>query len=319
MKVVFAGTPEFATPTLRRLVEAGHDVALVVTQPDRPAGRGRALQPSAVKQVALELRLSVLQLESINQPEAVGLLRCLEPDAMVVQAFGQKLSAEVLRLPKLGCFNVHASLLPAYRGAAPINRVLLAGEPRTGVTIIRMAERIDAGEVLAQEALDIAPDWTAGDLSAALAPLGAELMARTLRDVEAGRAAAVAQDRSKVSHARKLEKNDGLIPWAKSAREVHNHVRGMTPWPGAFTFVIDGRSGARLRVAVMKTAPAETGETGAAAGTVLSAGHGGIVVACGTGAVRLERVKPAGSREMSADEFARGHGISTGTRFASDE
>ncbi len=252
MRVIFAGTPEFAAPTLRALAAAGHDPALVVTQPDRPAGRGRTLQPSAVKQVALELRLNVFQPESINSPESAGLIRYLSPDAMVVQAFGQKLSPEVLALPRLGCFNMHASLLPAYRGAAPINHVILNGEAETGVTIIRMSERIDAGEVLAQQALAIDPGWTAGDLSVALAPLGAELMVRTLADVESGRAKGVRQTTKGVHFAPKLGKKDGVIGWQKTASEVRNHVRGMTPWPGAFTFILDERKGHPLRVAVLK-------------------------------------------------------------------
>ena len=316
MRIVFAGTPEFATPTLRGLVEAGHEVVLVVTQPDRRAGRGRALQAPAVKQLALDLQLNVVQPETINRPESVKLLHAVAPDALIVQAFGQKLSPEVLSLPRLGCFNVHASLLPAYRGAAPINHAILRGEAQTGVTIIRMAERIDAGEVLAQQTLSIDPEWNAGDLTAALAPLGAQLMVRTLRDVESGCATAAPQDLSKVSQAPKLEKDDGLIAWSKSAREVHNHVRGMTPWPGAFTFVVDGRSGARRRVAVIKTAAMATVPASPTSpGTVASATRDGLAVACGSGSVRIERVKPAGSREMSADEFARGHGMKAGSRF----
>jgi methionyl-tRNA formyltransferase len=224
--------------------------------------------------------------------------------------------------------------LPAYRGAAPINHALLRGDARTGVTVIRMAERIDAGEILASQPVDIDPDWNALDLADALAPVGASLMARTLRDVEDGRAQPAAQDRAKVSLAPKFSKDDGIIPWEKSARGVHNHVRGMTPWPGAFTFVIDGRSGARRRVAVLKTTVAETemgtGKMGTvpilpplglspfSPGTVISAGPAGLVVACGAGSVRVERVKPAGSREMSADDFARGHGMKTGSRFTGE-
>ncbi len=317
MKLVFAGTPEFAVPTLRKLVSAGHELALVITQPDRPAGRGREMHPPAVKQLALELRLSVFQPESINDPESAALIRCIAPDAMVVQAFGQKLSGELLSLPRLGCLNVHASLLPAYRGAAPINHAILRGEERTGITVMRMSERIDAGEILAQEAIAIHPNWTAGDLSDALAPVGAELIVRTLAEVEAGGAQAIAQDRSKVSKAPKLDKSDGLVPWQKSAREVHNHIRGMTPWPGAFSFFAPAGSGHLLRVSLVRAVSVQDSPAPQSPGAVMKVGHEGITVACGSGAVVIERVKPAGSREMSGDEFARGHGVKAGAAFTS--
>jgi methionyl-tRNA formyltransferase len=316
MKLVFAGTPEFAAPTLRALVGAGHEVALVVTQPDRPAGRGRAMEIPAVKRVALELHLSVLQPESINLPEVLGAMRYLAPDAMVVEAFGQKLSPEVLALPRLGCFNVHASLLPAYRGAAPINHAILNGETRTGVTIIRMAERIDAGEVLAQQELAIDLDWNAGDLSDALSPIGAQLMVRSLAEVESGRAKGVPQGRKTHPTAPKLWKKDGEMWFQRGVPVEHNHVRGMTPWPGAFTFTRDGRTGRELRLVVLRTSVASDADAGSAApGTVVASDHRGLVVACTPGCLRLERVKPAGSHEMSADEFARGHGIKVGSRF----
>ena len=320
MRLIFVGTPEFATPTLKRLACAGHEIALVITQPDRPAGRGRAMQPPAVKELALELRLSVFQPESINDPESAALIRSISPDAVVVQAFGQKLSDELLSLPKHGCFNVHASLLPAYRGAAPINHVILRGESVTGVTIIRMAGRIDAGEVLAQQALTIHPEWTAGDLSEALAPIGADLMIHILSDLDSGRLVPIPQDRSKVSKAPKLDKSDGLIPWNRPAREVHNHIRGMTPWPGAFTFLHVAKSPQPLRVSVLRATLAPSAAPGPSSpGVVAGASHAGLVVSCGEGAVVLERVKPAGSREMSADDFARGHGAAAGSAFTGPE
>ena len=318
MRVVFAGTPEFAVPTLLALVAGGHEVVLVVTQPDRPAGRGRRLAPSAVKTAARETGLPVFQGPDVNTPAVVSFLRNVAPDVMVVQAFGQKLSPALLATPRLGCVNVHASLLPAYRGAAPINRAILNGEETTGVTVIRMGERIDAGEVLARKSVPIAPDWTAGDLADVLARMGAEVCLDVLAQLEAGTVTATPQDASKVSRAPSLAKRDGLVPWEKSAREVHNHVRGMTPWPGAFTFLAAGRGGKAVRLTVLGCAVGE--ETGACGepGTVLAA-DAGLTVACGEGSVRIRTVKPSGGRAMPADAFARGHAVGAGTRFTNHE
>ncbi len=319
MRIVFAGTPEFSVPTLQALLEAEHDVALVITQPDRRAGRGRKLRTSCVKAVAVERQLPVFQPPDVNAAESVALVRHLAPDVMVVQAFGQKLSAEMLSVPELGCCNVHASLLPAYRGAAPINWALINGETETGVTIIRMNERIDAGEILAQEAVDVAPDWTAGDLARVLAPMGAKLMLHVLHQLEAGTPRVLQQDPSEVSKAARLTKRDGLIPWQKSARDVHNHIRGMTPWPGAFTFLAEGRAGKTVRLTVLRCAVAEGTGTRGDPGTVLSTDEAGLVVACGEGCLRITEIKPAGGRVMSAEAFARGHAVGPDRRFTNHE
>lgn len=319
MRAIFAGTPDFAVPTLRAMLKAGHEVALVITQPDRPAGRGRKLGPTPVKTCAIENAVPVLQPKSINAPESVAVIRHLEPDVLVTEAFGQKLLAEVLSVPKLGGFNVHASLLPRYRGAAPINWAILNGEDRTGVSIIRMGREIDAGEILEQESLPIEPDWTAGDLAGALSGIGARLMVRVLSEVEFNAANAVEQDGSLASFAPKLTKADGLIPWRKTARAVHNHIRGMTPWPGAFTFCADGRTGKRLRLAVLKSAVAEETGQSAEPGAVISVTDEGLVTACGEGSVLVTELRPAGRRGMSAAEFARGHMSDVPMRFTSDE
>lgn len=307
-------------PTLMALLDAGHEIVLVVTQPDRPSGRGRRLTPSPVKVAAVESGLPVLQHEDVNAFESLALVRLVKPDAMVVQAFGQKLSPGLLSLPECGCFNLHASLLPAYRGAAPINWAVINGERETGVTVMRMNERIDAGEMLAREAVAIEPAWTAGDLAGVLSGMGAGLMVRTLAEVESGTARPVSQDPSKVSRAPRLTKRDGLIPWRKSARDVHNHVRGMTPWPGAFSFLGDARAGRSVRLTALRSCvAAEAGSEGGAAGEVLSVGKEGLLVCCGEGSVRIERLKPAGSREMSATEFASGHALVPGMGFTDHE
>jgi methionyl-tRNA formyltransferase len=319
MRIVFAGTPEISVPTLEGCLEAGHDVALVITPPDRPSGRGRRILPSPVKAFAVERGLAVFQPASINAPESLALVRQVEPDAIVVSAFGQKLSAELLATARLGCFNVHASLLPKYRGSAPINRALLKGEEESGVTVIRMNERIDAGEILAQEAVRIEDDWTAGELGEALSRVGAKLMVWTLAELEAGTARAVVQDPSEVSHAAMLKKEDGLIPWEKPAPEVRNHVRGMTPWPGAFTFLADERTGRRLRLTVLRSVVADEPEGCSEPGTVSRVDRRGVAVACGAGVLVLVEVKPAGGHAMSADDFARGHRVAAGMRFTDDE
>ena len=319
MRIVFAGTPEFSVVTLRALLDAEHDVALVITQPDRRAGRGRKLKASPAKAAAVERQVPVFQLPEVNAAECVALARHLEPDVMVVQAFGQKLSSEMLSVPEFGCCNVHASLLPAYRGAAPVNWALINGEERTGVTIIRMNERIDAGEILSQQVVEVAPDWTAGELARVLSEVGARLMLHVLHQLEAGTARALEQDPSKVSRAPRLTKRDGLIPWQKPAREVHNHIRGMTPWPGAFTFPTEGRMGRTLRLSVLKSSVARETGTEGEPGTVLSIDETGLLVACGVGSLRIVEVKPAGGRGMSAEAFARGHVVETGTRFTDHE
>jgi len=319
MRIVFAGTPEFSVVTLRALLDAEHDVALVITQPDRRAGRGRKLKASAAKTAAVERQVPVFQPPGVNAPEAVALVRHLEPDVMVVQAFGQKLSSEMLSVPEFGCCNVHASLLPAYRGAAPVNWALINGEERTGVTIIRMSERIDAGGILGQQVVEVAPDWTAGELARVLAEVGARLMLHVLHQLERGTAHALEQDPSKVSQAPRLTKRDGLIPWRKRARDVHNHIRGMTPWPGAFTFPTEGRTGRALRLLVLESWVARETGTEDEPGTVLSIDETGLVVACGEGSVRIAQVKPAGGRAMSAAAFAHGRGVACGMRFTDHE
>jgi len=318
MRVIFIGTPEFAVPTLREVLRAGHEVALVITQPDRTSGRGRRLSAPPVKTFAVSHAVPVLQVEDVNAHESLAVLRRLEPDVIVVAAFGQKLAPHLLEIPKLGCLNVHASLLPRYRGAAPVNRVILEGDDETGVTVIRMDEGLDTGDMLGRERVSIDPAWTAGDLSAVLAETGATLLVRVLSQVEFGAAEPAAQDASGASVAPMLRKRDGCIPWTRPAREVHNHIRGMTPWPGAFTFCVDGRSGRRLRLTVLASAVVDASGTRGEAGTVLETTDRGLVTACGTGSVLIREVKPAGGRAMSGVDFARGHAGALPLRFTSD-
>jgi methionyl-tRNA formyltransferase len=316
MRVVFMGTPDFAVPSLRKMHEAGHELALVVTQPDRPAGRGRALRSPPVKDAALALGLPLEQHENVNTDEFVAHLRALTPEVVVVAAFGQILREEILDTPPLGAINVHASLLPRYRGVAPINWVIIEGEKETGVTTMFMARKVDAGEIILTRTTPIDDNETAGELYDRLAALGADLLLETLALVEKGEAPRTAQDPSVATYARKLKKSDGEIDWSKDARRVHDHVRGMTPWPGAFTWY----RGKVLRV----LATSRGDRTGGAGepGEILSLDDGrGIEVAVGEGSVWLTRVKPEGKAAMDAASFVRGYRLEVGTRpfFRADE
>ncbi len=310
------GTPEFACPSLDALRNARHDVALVVTRPDKPRGRSGKPVPSEVKQAARRHALPVIEPEDVNAPEAVERIRQTAPDIIVTAAFGQKLGSEVLAIPKLGGVNVHASLLPKYRGAAPINWAIVRGETETGITIFRMAERLDAGEIIAQTATPIQPDETAGELSARLAGLGAELLVKVLDDLGGGRAAFRAQDPKAATRAPMLKKEDGEIDWTRPAEELRNFVRGMTPWPGAFTFRAGAESAEPERVILLSAAAAaEESAAGAAPGTVLGVSKTSIAVATGRGVLHVQRLKPAGGRELTAEEYVRGHATKPGDAF----
>ncbi|MFH1501963.1 MAG: methionyl-tRNA formyltransferase [Candidatus Eisenbacteria bacterium] len=317
MRIVFMGTPEFAVPSLRSLHEAGHDVSLVVTQPDRPAGRGRKLRAPAVKAAALELGLPVEQYESVNTAEFTQRLGALRPDLLVVVAFGQILKQGLLDVPTSGAVNVHASLLPAYRGTSPINWVIVNGEAETGVTTMFMAGKVDAGEIILKRKTPIGDMETAGELSDRLATLGAALLVETVALIERGEAPRAPQNPDESSYVRKLRKSDGEIDWSEPARGVLDRIRGMTPWPGAYTWY----KGRALRVE--RAEPGSSGPAGAPSaagggrprpGEILSLDEGAIEVAAGDGAVRLLEVRPEGKGSMSADAFVRGYRPEVGTR-----
>ncbi|MBD3347679.1 MAG: methionyl-tRNA formyltransferase, partial [Candidatus Eisenbacteria bacterium] len=244
MRIAFMGTPDFAVPSLRKLEASRHDVSLVVTQPDRPAGRGRRLRPPAVKAAALNLGLPLEQHEDVNTDAFLRRLRELDPDVLVVVAFGQILRPELLELPERGAVNVHASLLPRFRGTAPINWAIVNGEKETGVTTMFMAPKVDAGEIILQRRTPIHATDTAGTLSDRLADMGAELLIETLDLIEAGEAPRIKQDPGLSSYARKLRKEDGEIDWSQPTGRVLDLVRGMAPWPGAYTWY----EGKKLRV-----------------------------------------------------------------------
>jgi methionyl-tRNA formyltransferase len=310
MKVVFMGTPDFAVPTLEAIHRAGHQVTAVLCQPDRPSGRGLKLVAGPVKRKAQELGIPVHQPAKIRSPEAMQALRDAAPDVSVVAAYGKILPKDVLELPPHGSINVHASLLPRLRGAAPIHHAVLQGERTSGVTIMLMDEGMDTGAMLLVEEFPLAPRETAGSLHDKLAAVGARLIVDALDRLAKGTLERVPQDHTKATYAPKLESDLGRIDWTRDAAAVDRHVRGVTPFPGAFTFL----EGKRLRVTA-----AEPAAGSGAAGTVLSAGGtDGLVVACGSGALRLLEVQPEGKKPQAASAFLAGRKIPVGTKIGAE-
>ena len=309
MRIVYMGTPDFAVPSLRRLHETGHEVVLVVTQPDRPAGRGRALRSPPVKDAARALGLPLEQHETVNTDEFVEHLRSLSPDVIVVAAFGQILREDILECPPKGAINVHASILPRFRGVAPINWVIMTGETETGVTTMFMARKVDAGEIILTRKTPIGDMETAGELYDRLAVLGADLLIETLELVEAGTAPRLAQSPEDVTYARKLRKSDGEVDWSEDAGRVCDRVRGTTPWPGAFTWYRGKALG------VLGAVRGEGSGAGGEPGEILTLDdERGIEVATGDGSVWLTRLRPSGKDAMDAASFVRGYRPEVGTR-----
>jgi methionyl-tRNA formyltransferase len=301
LRLIFMGTPDFAVPTLLALVAAGHDIAAVYTRAPKPAGRGMDMQVTPIEHEARKLDLSVFTPKTLRDDEAQAEFRAHNADAAVVVAYGLILPKAVLDAPRLGCFNVHASLLPRWRGAAPINRAVMAGDKESGVTIMRMDEGLDTGAMAMREPLPILPDMTAGELHDALAQQGARLMPVTLAAAERGVLSLTPQPESGVTYAEKISKSETRIDWSKPAAEVHNHCRGLSPFPGAW-FELDG-----VRVKALRTTMAKgSGAPGAVLDDRLS-------VACGDGAIRLVQIQRAGKQPMSADEFLRGTPVEPGT------
>jgi methionyl-tRNA formyltransferase len=313
-RIVMLGTGDFALPTFELLCDRRQGVVGLITQPERPQGRKQELIPSQIKQAALARGIAILQPEDVNAPDSLALLRGWQPSLLVVAAYGQILSAELLAIPPLGGINLHGSILPAYRGAAPVARAIQNGELETGVTVIRMTPRVDAGGILAIVRTAIEPDETAGELEARLARLGAPPVLEAIGAVTAGAAHVLPQDKARVTRAPKLRKEDGRIDWSKPARAVHNLVRAMQPWPTAFTVWHPHETGKTpVRLIVHKTAVVERQGT---PGGVIEAEADRLVVAAGQGAIQLVSVQIAGKKALSAAEFLRGHHVWPGDRMA---
>jgi methionyl-tRNA formyltransferase len=266
MRIVFAGSGAFGLPTLRALVEGGQEIVLVVTQPDRPSGRGRAVRKGPIPRFARERGIPVLQPEDINASASVRRIRQTQPDLLLVIAFGQKLGPTLLGLAPHGAINLHASLLPEYRGAAPINWAIINGDPETGLTVMAMTEQMDAGDILGQRATPIEPDETAGELADRLSKLGPRLVAEVIREIPLEEVERRRQNENQVTVAPRLKKTDGLIDWNRPAQDVHNRIRGVTPWPGAYTQLPGGSGKPPLRLVVARARRGDAAAMGDAAG-----------------------------------------------------
>jgi methionyl-tRNA formyltransferase len=339
LRIVFFGTPEFATPSLHALIQSSHPVVAVVSQPDRPRGRGQHVQSTPTKVVAETSRIPVLQPAKIRDEGFLQQIRDLHPDLGVVVAYGRILPDSLLAIPRLGMINVHASILPRYRGAAPIQRAVLAGDTETGITIMRVATELDAGPTFATASVPIPPDATSGELESTLAHLGAALLVPVVDDLAAGRAVETPQDDARATHAAKISKAEGAIDWREPAAVIHNKVRGLQPWPLAWSHL------AGERLVLRRTAPLDpgvrspfrpssgvrspirpSGEIGSLTGrngdltpepgTVVRAHGDELIVACGGGtALRVLEIQADGRRTMTAREFVAGRGAAEGSRF----
>lgn len=302
MRLIFMGTPDFAVPTLIELAARGHEIAAVYTRAAKPAGRGMDVQPTPIEREARRLALAIHTPRTLKNDAALDLYRAHNADAAVVVAYGMILPKPVLEAPRLGCFNVHASLLPRWRGAAPINRAIMAGDAETGVTIMKMDEGLDTGAMAMADRVPIGADMTAGDLHDVLSRLGADLVLRALAAAERGSLTLTPQPSAGVTYAEKISKGETRIDWTNPWKHVHDHIRGLSPFPGAW-FELDG-----VRVKALRSTKAEaSGKAGIALDDRLT-------VACGSGAVRLTQVQRAGKQPMSVDEFLRGTPVKPGTQ-----
>lgn len=309
------GSPLFACPSLEALAGSSHEVIRVVTQPDRPAGRGRALRPPPVKELAEKLGIQVIQPAKVKTEEFINRMQAINPDIFVVVAYGKILPQSLLDVPKHGSINVHASLLPKYRGAAPVTWAIINGDEITGITTMLMDAGMDTGDILLKREEDIQPDDTAGSLYERLAEVGAELAAETLEKLEAGKITPIKQDDSLAQKAPLLKKSDGCVEWNLPALKIHNHIRGMNPWPGAYTFM----SEKTVKLHVSNVADGLEADESSKPGQVLEAGKRGIVVATGDGAIIITELQAAGGKRMTASEFLKGHKLEPGTFFSSEK
>lgn len=315
MNIIFMGTPEFAVPSLEELYSSPEiEIDAVVTQPDRRSGRGQKVHYSDIKEKALEFDLEVLQSDDVNQDEFLRNIKKYNPDFIVVVAFGQKLSPELLEIPEYGCINLHASLLPEYRGSSPIHKAIIDGKEVTGNTTMYMDEGWDDGDIIYQQEVKINKEDTVGDLHDKLAKKGSKLLVKTLKDIEKGEAPRIAQDDSEATFAYKIDKSLGHIDWSEDAEDIYNLVRGVNPWPGAYTF-LDGK-----RIKIWKTDIYDSDKnTDKKSGVILEANaEDGILVQTGDGILSIKELQLAGSKRNDAADFLNGHQINKGSIFSSE-
>lgn len=306
MRVIFMGTPDFATGTLEEIVKAGHEVVGVVTQPDKPKGRGKTMMPTPVKETALKYDLPVYQPKKVRESEFVELLRSLNPDVMVVAAFGQIITKEILDMPKYGCINVHASLLPAYRGAAPIQWAVINGDKESGVTIMQMDEGIDTGDMIEKAVVPIAEDETGGSLFDKLSHTGAKLCVKVLKDLEEGTAVREKQpEESTTPYAKMIDKKMGEVDWKKSAKEIEQLIRGLNPWPSAYTKL----HGKTLKIwkanVLLETSQMNPGQ-------IARVTKDGFAVQTGQGILEIQELQLEGKKRMDTSSFLRGYPLAEG-------
>ncbi len=313
MRIVFFGTPDFAVLPLKKLLDSGHEVAAVVTQPDRQSGRGRRVKPCPVKVEALNAGLKVVQPLKVRGPDFVDELKSLAPSIIIVVAYGQILPPGIIDMPEFGCVNIHASLLPKYRGAAPVNWAIINGEEKTGVTIMLMDEGMDTGPVLLQDEVKIAPDDTTGSLLEKLSKIGADILLPVIEGLEKGSIKPEAQPDG-ASYAPIMKKTDGLINWSKQAGELSSFINGMNPWPGAYSFI------EKERVKILQAVPDDSSEGPVCkdeGGVIARADKGGLFVCTGKGSLSILEIQPPGKPAMPVKAFLQGRKLKEGTRFLS--
>lgn len=309
MKIVFMGTPDFAAAELAALIDHGYDVAAVFTKEDKPVGRGKKLTASPVKELAVSDGIPVYQPHSVKNGESYEILKELSPDIIVVAAYGQIIPQRILDLPRFGCINVHASLLPAWRGAAPIQWSVISGDRESGVTIMQMSAGLDTGDMIAKRTVELAADETGGSLFDRLSRAGAELLIETLPKIEAGEIHPEKQpEESTTPYARMIRKSDGLIDWTIDAASIERLIRGLNPWPSAYSF-LGGRQVKFWKAAVLEK------ESGREPGTVFDVDKKGFSVQTGAGSLRIGELQMTGKKRMTADAFLRGHALADGERF----
>jgi methionyl-tRNA formyltransferase len=312
LKVIFMGTADFGGPVLEKLADNKENKIAVITQPDRPQGRGRKILPPPIKKIALDKGLKVFQPENINDEESIKRIKEFNPDIILVVAYGQILSSHILNIPKISCINIHGSLLPKYRGAAPINRAIINGEKETGITFMFMKEKVDAGEIIFQEKIDILADETCGELYYRLSALCAETLPKLLEKIKSGKIERISQDNKLVTFARKMSKEDGKIVWSDKGEKVYNLIRGTIPFPGAFTYYKD-RKLKITRARFLDDYQDDTEVISPKPGRVVKTQKDSILISTGDkGIIKILRLIPAGSKELNAEQFVNGYKIKVG-------
>lgn len=312
LKIIFMGTADFAGSVLEKLADSRKNKIAVITQPDRPQGRGRKILPTPIKKIALDKGLEVFQPENINDEGSIKKIKEFNPDIILVVAYGQILSSHILNVPKRGCINIHGSLLPKYRGAAPINRAIINGEKETGITFMFMKEKVDAGEIIFQEKIDILADETCGELYYRLSVLSADTLPKLLGKIKSGKMERISQDNKLATFARKMNKEDGKIDWSDRGKKVYNLIRGTIPYPGAFTYY----KGRKLKITQARFLNGYQGEADTGSpkpGSVVKIEKDSILISTGDkGIIKISRLIPAGSKELTSEQFVNGYKIKIG-------